>query len=101
MTVATPQAGQKLTIAAIVRAKTLAQAMDEAMAAQVAASDEGMSVVAWGISEVVARLGSDPQKMLDDNLEWLLLVLDALAYVTDGAAPTDRLLRYAPGLTTA
>jgi hypothetical protein len=89
-----------LTPAAVARARALADAADAAMAARMAAPDAEVGMIELGVGAVLDKLRLDPQGMLDDNLGWMLLLLDALAYVTEGSAPTPRLLAYAPGLTS-
>jgi CMP-N-acetylneuraminic acid synthetase len=85
---------------AVARARALADALDAAMAERVILSTDGeIDILTMGLAYVVDKLRADPQAVVDDNLGWLLLVLDALAYVTDGTM-TDRLTEYAPSLTT-
>lgn len=85
----------------LARAARLATSLDAAMAASILAADddEGIDIVTMGIGAVVDRLGTDPQAFLDENIGWVMLLFDALAWVTgEHATPSPRVLAYAPDL---
>lgn len=90
-----------LTSAMTARAVNLAEAADAAMAQRIAAlpDGEGPGLIEIGIDAALTKLRTDPQGMLDENLDYLLLINDAMVYVTDPeSAPSARLLEWAPGL---
>lgn len=90
-----------LTDAMRARAVNLAEAADAAMAARIAAlpDGEGPGLIEIGIDAALTKLRTDPQAMLDENLDYLLLINDAMVYVTDPTGePSERLLEWAPGL---
>jgi hypothetical protein len=66
------------------RARTLAEALDQGMADRIAASEDQPGMIEIGIGAILGQLRTDPQGLLDDNLDYLLLVQDALNYVLTG-----------------
>ena len=83
------------------RAVNLATAADAAMAARIAnlPDGEGAGLIELGLDAVLTKLRTDPQGFLDDNLDYLLLINDAMVYVTDPTSePSARLIEWAPGL---
>jgi hypothetical protein len=86
--------------ASTARAVNLAAAADAALAARIAAlpDGEGPGMIEIGIDAVLTKLRTDPQGFLDDNLDYLLLINDAMVYVTGQGEPSERLLEWAPGL---
>jgi hypothetical protein len=83
------------------RAVNLATAADAAMAQRIAnlPDGEGPGLIELGLDAVLTKLRTDPQGFMDDNLDYLLLINDAMVYVTDPTGePSERLLEWAPGL---
>jgi len=90
-----------LTEAGIARAQALAEALDQGMADRTLAAEGEPGLIEIGISAIIGQVARDPQSVIDDNLSYLLLILDCLAYVTEGSAPTPRLVEWTGGHLTA
>ena len=90
-----------LTLEAIARARRLADMIDQAQAARIAAAPDGLPAfdpVTVGIDAIVGMLKRDPQAFIDDNLAYLVLVNDAVLYVVNGGEPSATLAEWAPGI---
>lgn len=91
----------ELTPEAVARAVRLADIVDQAQAARIAAAPEdslAFDPVTLGIDAVLGRLRRDPQSFIDENLGYLMLINDAVLYVVSGTEPTPLLIEWAPGI---
>ena len=81
------------------RARHLADALDEAMAARVLAAEADPGLIEIGIGAVLGQLRENAQGLIDDNLGYLSLVLEGLSWITgDDAEPGPTLRAWAPDL---
>jgi hypothetical protein len=73
-----------LTSEQVARGRQLADALDAGLADRIAAAETEPGLIEIGIGAVLGQLRSDPQALVNDNLDYLLLVQDALAFVLTG-----------------